>query len=175
MTDKACACLRTGWSVAASSGHRWPDGTVKISSAQLGYLLEGIAGSQARPAVRPQSFPLPCPRVRVLARWPMRLLAMQMPCRLFHSAWHTFWRLNCAVICWTFGAPEGIRTADPQIAAPILIRQLPLMTAANAAKADYNQLILLSGAPEEIRTPDPQIRSLVLHVDPSTAFELMQQ
>jgi hypothetical protein len=46
----------------------------------------------------------------------------------------------------------------PQIAAPISIRQLPLMSAANAAKSGYNSLILLSGAPEGIRTPDPQIR-----------------
>jgi hypothetical protein len=39
----------------------------------------------------------------------------------------------------------------PQIAAPISIRQLPLMSAANAAKAGYNSLILFSGAPEGIR------------------------
>jgi hypothetical protein len=32
------------------------------------------------------------------------------------------------------------------------------MTAANAAKAGYNQLILLSGAPEGIRTPDLCLR-----------------
>ena len=54
--------------------------------------------------------------------------------------------------------PKGIRTPDPQIAASILIRQLPLMTATNAAKAGHNPLILLSGAPEGIRTPDLCLR-----------------
>jgi hypothetical protein len=49
----------------------------------------------------------------------------------------------------------------PQIAAPILTRQLPLMTAANAAKAGYNSLILLSGAPEGIRTPDLCLRRVM--------------
>jgi hypothetical protein len=28
----------------------------------------------------------------------IRLLAMQMPCRLFCSAWHLFWRSNCSDI-----------------------------------------------------------------------------
>jgi hypothetical protein len=39
------------------------------------------------------------------------------------------------------------------------------MFAANAAKAGYNSLILLSGAPEGIRTPDPQIRSSIATSD----------
>ncbi len=55
---------------------------------------------------------------------------------------------------------KGFELLTCKIAAPILIRQLPLMTAANAAKACYNPLISLSGAPGEIRTPDPQVRSL---------------
>ena len=37
------------------------------------------------------------------------------------------------------------------------------MTAANAAKAGYNQLILLSGAPEGIRTPDLCLRRAALY------------
>ena len=41
--------------------------------------------------------------------------AMQMPCRLFSSAWQLFERSNYCVISWTFGAPEEIRTPDPQI------------------------------------------------------------
>src|SRR6266480_1424917 len=40
---------------------------------------------------------------------------MQMPCRLFYSAWHLFWRSNCSDVYCTFGAPEEIRTPDPQI------------------------------------------------------------
>src|ERR1700722_5515931 len=36
--------------------------------------------------------------------------------------------------------------------------QLPLMSAANAAKAGCKPLILLSGAPEGIRTPDLGLR-----------------
>jgi hypothetical protein len=59
--------------------------------------------------------------------------------------------------------PTGIEFL-PQIAAPISIRQLPLMSAANAAKAGYNSLILLSGAPEGIRIPAPN-RST--HYDPA--------
>jgi hypothetical protein len=39
---------------------------------------------------------------------------------------------------------------------------LPLMSAANAAKAVYNSLILLSGAPEGIRTPDLCLRRAIL-------------
>jgi hypothetical protein len=50
-----------------------------------------------------------------LAQLLMRLLAMQMPCRLFCSAWHLFWHANCSDIYWAFGAPEEIRTPDPQI------------------------------------------------------------
>jgi len=45
--------------------------------------------------------------------------------------------------------------------------ELPLMTAANAAKSSHKSLILLTGAPEEIRTPDPQIRSLLAAVSRS--------
>src|ERR1019366_8654120 len=63
-----------------------------------------------------------------LAQLLMRLLAMQMPCRLFCSAWHLFWHANCSDIYWAFGAPERIRTADPQIrslgAAPVSQGQL---------------------------------------------------
>ncbi len=46
---------------------------------------------------------------------------------------------------------------------PILIRQLPLMTAANAAKLSYNPFILLVGAPEGIRTPDLCLRRAALY------------
>ena len=49
------------------------------------------------------------------------------------------------------GAPEGIRTPDPQI------RSLVLYPAELPA-----QLQEKGGAPEEIRTPDPQIRSLII-------------
>src|SRR5450830_965563 len=55
-----------------------------------------------------------------LAQLLMRLLAMQMPCRLFCSAWHLFWHANCSDIYWAFGAPEGIRTPDPQIRSLVL-------------------------------------------------------
>ena len=44
-----------------------------------------------------------------------RLLAMQMPCRLLHSAWRHFRRATLSLIYWTFGAPGRIRTSDPQI------------------------------------------------------------
>ena len=37
------------------------------------------------------------------------------------------------------------------------------MSAANAAKAGYNSLILLSGAPEGIRTPDLCLRRAALY------------
>jgi hypothetical protein len=40
---------------------------------------------------------------------------MQMPCRLFHSAWRHFRRATYALTYWTFGAPEEIRTTYPQI------------------------------------------------------------
>ena len=40
---------------------------------------------------------------------------MQMPCRLFYSAWHLFRRSNCADVYWTSDAPGEIRTPDPQI------------------------------------------------------------
>jgi hypothetical protein len=49
----------------------------------------------------------------------MRRLAMQMPCRLFYSAWHLLWRANYSDICWSYGAPGEIRTHDPQIRSPI--------------------------------------------------------
>ena len=70
----------------------WPspaDGTVTISSPQLGYLLKGIDWG---PSTARRDAPIPFPRVSVsvLTRGPMRLLAMQMPCRLFRSAWHLF-------------------------------------------------------------------------------------
>jgi hypothetical protein len=45
----------------------------------------------------------------------MRRLAMQVPCRIFYSAWHLLWRANCSDIYWAFGAPGEIRTPDPQI------------------------------------------------------------
>src|ERR1700681_3374757 len=76
---------------------------------------------------------------------------MQMPCRFIHSASHF---LMCA-------RPRGFefrpnRSAD-------FDRQLPLISAANAAKAGYNVLILLSGAPEGIRTPDLCLRRAALY------------
>jgi hypothetical protein len=42
-----------------------------------------------------------------------RLLAMQMPCGLFYSAW----QFSCfgIIIVRAYGAPEEIRTHDPQI------------------------------------------------------------
>ena len=43
------------------------------------------------------------------------LFAMRMPCRFSYSAWHLFRRSNCADVYWTTGAPEEIRTPDPQI------------------------------------------------------------
>ena len=52
---------------------------------------------------------------------------------------------------WDAGAPEGIRTPDPQI------RSLVLYPAELPA-----QLQEKGGPPEEIRTPDPQIRSLII-------------
>jgi hypothetical protein len=71
--------------------------------------------------------------------------------------------------------PKGIRTPDPQIAASILIRQLPLMTATNAAKAGHNPLILLSGAPEGIRTLDPTLVRLCLPIPPAAKSYLMRR
>ena len=52
------------------------------------------------------------------------------------------------------GAPEGIRTPDPQIRSLVLYpAELP------APRCSVRE----NGAPGEIRTPDPQIRSLVLY------------
>jgi hypothetical protein len=42
-------------------------------------------------------------------------LAMQMPCRFICSAWRTFWRASYCGFHWVSGAPEEIRTPDPQI------------------------------------------------------------
>ena len=52
------------------------------------------------------------------------------------------------------GAPEGIRTPDPQI------RSLVLYPAELPAPLEEK-----GGAPEEIRTPDPQIRSFKVQSD----------
>jgi hypothetical protein len=63
----------------------------------------------------------------------------------------------CHLLRWIlrFGAPDGIRIPAPNRSTDF-DPALPLMSAANAAKAGYNSLILLSGAPEGIRTLDPQ-------------------
>jgi hypothetical protein len=41
--------------------------------------------------------------------------AMQMPCRFFGSAWQLLRYKDYGVICLACGAPEEIRTPDPQI------------------------------------------------------------
>jgi len=41
--------------------------------------------------------------------------AMQMPCRFFGSAWQLLRFKDYGVICLACGAPEEIRTPDPQI------------------------------------------------------------
>ena len=71
----------------------------------------------------------------------MRRVALRMPCDSHGN-------------CLKTGAPEEIRTRDTQVRSTDLIRQLPLMTAASAAKSPCKSLFLLVGAPEEIRTPD---------------------
>jgi hypothetical protein len=42
-------------------------------------------------------------------------IAMQMPCRFFHSAWQFYTSLFLNVFSDNYGAPEEIRTHDPQI------------------------------------------------------------
>jgi hypothetical protein len=41
--------------------------------------------------------------------------AMRMPCRFFGSAWQLLRYKDYGVICLACGAPEEIRTPDPQI------------------------------------------------------------
>jgi hypothetical protein len=41
--------------------------------------------------------------------------AMQIPCRLFHSAWYVNRRAKSSGKDWSYGAPAEIRTPDPQI------------------------------------------------------------
>ena len=65
------------------------------------------------------------------------------------DGWHEF---HSDIFIRESGAPEGIRTPDPQI------RSLVLYPAELPAPLEEK-----GGAPEEIRTPDPQIRSLVLY------------
>jgi hypothetical protein len=47
-------------------------------------------------------------------------LAMQMPCGFYYSAWRTFWRASYYGVYWISGAPEEIRTPDPQIRSLVL-------------------------------------------------------
>ena len=58
---------------------------------------------------------------------------MQMPCRLSHSAWHLFRRSNSADVYWTSGAPEEIRTPDPQIRSLLLNQGSPLLCSSRSA------------------------------------------
>src|SRR5580700_7298478 len=57
----------------------------------------------------PPSFPF-CAVVEVNGS-----LAMRTPCRFFYSAWRTFRRPRYNGVYWVSGAPEEIRTPDPQI------------------------------------------------------------
>ena len=87
----------------------------------------------------------------------MRTIASLLP-HCFHGndAWkhsRTLHEKRCSSQVFS-GAPEGIRTPDPQI------RSLVLYPAELPAPLEEK-----GGAPEEIRTPDPQIRSFKVRSD----------
>jgi len=41
-------------------------------------------------------------------------LAMQMPCRLFYSAWHLFWRSNCLIFIGRLARPKRFELLTPR-------------------------------------------------------------
>jgi hypothetical protein len=77
-------------------------------------------------------------------------------------------------------AAQWLACASPADASPLASRPAmhgsgPMRFATPSSCRTSTDYSLPVSRRTEIRTPDPQIRSLVLHVDPSTAFELMQQ
>ena len=93
---------------------------------------------------RPSSLTLPAKSVLVVPQWFLDRIGFPCP-PSSHNNIKQYQLIN--------GAPEGIRTPDPQI------RSLVLYPAELPAPDSLEE----SGAPGEIRTPDPQIRSLVLY------------
>jgi hypothetical protein len=63
-----------------------------------------------------------------MCSWPNNDAAMQMPCRFFHSAWQFQFSLFSNLLSGIYGAPEEIRTPDPQIRSLVLStsKRLPL-------------------------------------------------
>jgi hypothetical protein len=88
---------------------------------------------------------------------PLRRLfsAVQILCRVIHFAWHILDVLPIAMIGDFLARSNGFGFLTPKSRHRFRSR-LPLMSAANAAKAGCKPLILLSGAPEGIRTPNPR-------------------
>ena len=132
---------------------RWARiGCARAATSSATHLIRTIRGTEAndegRPHPGPQA-PSPFAQPRRLVRWlPLAVHRRAVsPTLAATERLKADLRENPDFI----GAPEGIRTPDPQI------RSLVLYPAELPA-----QLQEKGGAPEEIRTPDPQIRSLII-------------
>ena len=56
-----------------------------------------------------------------LLRIPTLCNPMQKPCGIFHSAWQSYGDPKCSLKLGGYGAPEEIRTPDPQIPSLVLV------------------------------------------------------